>query len=437
MLLNQYKKPTKLHYKIFGLSWAGWVFDFYDLVLFTFLLIPIVSEFHVSNYMISYVLGASLGATAIGGILFGTLSDIFGRKTVLQWTIILYSVGTVLCGLAPDIWSLIIFRIITGIGVGGEWATGQTLVTETFPSKIRGKFGSFLETGTSTGIILASIVGGLIAPEIGWRICFFLSAFPALLVILIRKEMPESDLWLKNKSSEIHSRIPSINQVREQFKILFSKDYLRMFILSIVLALLVMSAYWFTFSWLPDYLYEERNLELVNSAIWLIVTQIGAFLGCLTFGMVSDRWGRRPAFTIYSFLMATGLLMVTLMWNIIVNYQPAIFGFMFLLGFGTGTFGGFGSLYSEIFPTKIRNTAMSASFNLARGVQFFTPVVIAVLGKRYGLSTGIFLGVIFAISAGLWIWKFPETRGKDLQNIQNLEELKMDNTIEINMLKSK
>lgn len=210
-----------------------------------------------------------------------------------------------------------------------------------------------------------------------------------------------------------------------------------MFILSIVLALLVMSAYWFTFSWLPDYLYEERNLELVNSAIWLIVTQIGAFLGCLTFGMVSDRWGRRPAFTIYSFLMATGLLMVTLMWNIIVNYQPAIFGFMFLLGFGTGTFGGFGSLYSEIFPTKIRNTAMSASFNLARGVQFFTPVVIAVLGKRYGLSTGIFLGVIFAISAGLWIWKFPETRGKDLQNIQNLEELKMDNTIEINMLKSK
>jgi MFS family permease len=421
MLLNEHEKPTKVHYKIFGFSWAGWVFDFYDLVLFTFLLIPIVAEFNVSNYMISYVLGASLGATAIGGILFGTLSDIFGRKTVLQWTIILYSLGTVLCGLAPDLWSLIMFRIITGIGVGGEWATGQTLVNETFPSKMRGKFGSFLETGTSTGIILASIVGGFLAPEIGWRVCFFLSALPALLVILIRKEMPESDLWLKRKNNQLSTGIPSVKKVTGKFKILISKDYLHIFVISIILAVLVMSAYWFTFSWLPDYLYEERHLELVKSAIWLIITQVGAFLGCLSFGVVSDKWGRRPAFTIYSFLMATGLIMVTVMWNIIVSFPIAIFGFMFLLGFGTGTFGGFGSLYSEIFPTEIRNTAMSASFNLARGVQFFTPLVIAILGKSYGLSSGIFLGAIFAVFAGLWIWKFPETRGRDLDDVQDHE----------------
>ena len=417
MLLNEHEKLSKVHYKIFALSWGGWVFDFYDLMLFTFLLIPIVSEFHLSNYMMSYVLGASLGATAIGGIVFGALSDIYGRKKVLQWTIILYSAGTVLCGLSTDIWSLLLFRIITGIGVGGEWATGQTLVNETFPAKVRGRFGSFLETGTSTGIILASIIGGFLAPEIGWRICFFISAFPALLIILIRKEMPESDIWMERKLKNISSNLPSIQQVKGNFSALFSKEFRRIFIYSILLALLVMSAYWFTFSWLPDYLYTERHLELAKSAMWLIVTQVGAFLGCLSFGLVSDKLGRRPAFTIYSFLMATGLLMVTIMYNSLVSLPMAIFGFMFLLGFGTGIFGGFGPLYSELYPTKIRNTAMSASFNLARGLQFFTPIVIAILGKNYGLSTGIVLGSVFAAMAGLWIWKFPETRGRKLQEI--------------------
>ena len=116
--LNEYEKPSREHYKIFGLSWAGWVFDFYDLILFTFLIIPIGIEFHLSDVMLSYALGASLVATAFGGVIFGSLSDRYGRKTVLQWTIIVYSVGTFLCGLATNLETLIIFRIITGLGVG-------------------------------------------------------------------------------------------------------------------------------------------------------------------------------------------------------------------------------------------------------------------------------------------------------------------------------
>ena len=124
ILLNQYKKPTKKHYQILLMSWAGWVFDFYNLILYTFLLIPIGKEFNFSDVELSYVLGASLAATAIGGIIFGILSDRFGRKIVLQWTIIIYCIGTFLSGLSFDILSLLIFRIITGLGVGGEWANG-------------------------------------------------------------------------------------------------------------------------------------------------------------------------------------------------------------------------------------------------------------------------------------------------------------------------
>ncbi|TRZ66190.1 MFS transporter, partial [bacterium] len=133
-LLNEYEKPSKQHFKILFMSWAGWVFDFYDLILYTFLMIPIKAELGLTDVEVSLVLGASLAATAIGGVIFGVLSDKFGRKTVLQWTILTYSIGTFLCGFSYGVVMLLIFRIITGLGVGGEWGTGQTYIGETFPA---------------------------------------------------------------------------------------------------------------------------------------------------------------------------------------------------------------------------------------------------------------------------------------------------------------
>ena len=198
-LLNQYENPTRVHYKIFGLSWAGWVFDFYDLILFTFLIIPIGLDLHLSTLMLSYALSASIIAAAVGGVIFGVLSDKYGRKSILQWTIIIYCLGTLLCAFSNSLETLILFRIVTGLGVGGEWATGQTYVNETFPAKLRGKFGALLQTGNPVGFIMAAIVGGLLAPIIGWRESFIVSVFPAVFVIIIRRKIPESDLWLKNK----------------------------------------------------------------------------------------------------------------------------------------------------------------------------------------------------------------------------------------------
>lgn len=412
-LLNEYEKPTRSHYQILLLSWAGWVFDFYDLVLYTFLLIPIGKELNLSNVELSYVLGASLTATAVGGVVFGMLSDRFGRKSVLQWTILTYSVGTFLSGFSANLPLLILFRIITGLGVGGEWATGQTYVGETFPPKVRGRYGAFMQTGAPIGIALASIVGGFLAPEIGWRACFFLSVLPALLVVIIRRSLPESDLWLEGKRREAEKAAPAARE-KSKFLLLFSREHRKYFILALILAIFDMSAYWFTYSWLPGYLHQQRQFSLTKSAAWILVTQSGGFLGYFTFGFVADRLGRRPAYTIYSFLMAAGLLMITLLWETIAVSPPVILFCMFLVGFGTGMFGGYGPLFSELFPTDIRNTAMGSAFNLARGVQFFTPVIIAHVATRYGLSGGISIAALFAILTGLWIWTFPETKGKKL-----------------------
>jgi MFS family permease len=165
------------------MAWAGWVFDFYDLILYSFLLIPLGAELHFSRVELSWVFGASLAATAAGGIAFGFLADRFGRKRVLQWTILTYSAGTVASGLVPGFGLLVLARIVTGIGVGGEWATGQTYVGETFPAKVRGRYGAYMQTGAPIGVALAAVVGGLLAPVIGWRACFVLSGLPAVLVL--------------------------------------------------------------------------------------------------------------------------------------------------------------------------------------------------------------------------------------------------------------
>jgi len=142
---------------------------------------------------------------------------------------------------------------------------------------------------------------------------------------------------------------------------------------------------------------------MVKSALWLLVTQCGGFLGYASFGFVADKLGRRPAYSIYSGIMAVGLMMITLLWGVVAAYPAVILIFMFLVGFGTGMFGGYGPLFSELFPTTIRNTAMGSAFNLARGVQFFTPVAIAVIAKSYGLAGGISVAALFALLTGLWI----------------------------------
>jgi MFS family permease len=382
-LLSEYEKPTRQHFHILLMSWAGWVFDFYDLILFTFLLIPIGQELQISNIELSFILGASLAATSVGGVIFGILSDKFGRKSVLQWTILTYSVGTFLCGLAPSLFVLLLFRIITGLGVGGEWATGQTYIGESFPPKVRGRYGAVMQTGAPFGIVLASIVGGFITPEIGWRMSFFISILPALLVVFIRKKLPESDVWVERKRLSSEGTLEDVEVERKsKFIMLFSPEYRVTFFKSLILATFDMSAYWFTYSWLPGYLHQQRQFTTAKSAVWMLVTQAGGLLGYLTFGLMADKFGRRPAYTIYSVIMAFGLVMITIFWEVIVVYPSLALAFMFLVGFGTGMFSGYGPLFSELFPTKIRNTAMGSAFNLARGIQFFTPVIIALIAEE-------------------------------------------------------
>ena len=205
------------------------------------------------------------------------------------------------------------------------------------------------------------------------------------------------------------------HESKNRILLLFSNEYRRLFLQSLVLAIFDMSAYWFAYSWIPGYLHEQRHFPMTKSKIWMLVTQAGGLLGYLSFGFIADKFGRRLAYSSYSFIMAASLIMITLLWNVVVVYPALILSFMFFVGFGTGMFSGYGPHFSELYPTGIRNTAMGSAFNLARGVRFFTPVIVAVVAEKYGLSGGIFLAAVFATLTGIWIWTVPETKGQKLK----------------------
>ncbi len=406
-LLCESPEVTPLHRRILVLAFLGWTFDFYDLILYTYLTRPITAELGLSRMDHGLALGLSFAATAVGGIASGLLADRFGRRALVSWTILLYSLGSLLSGLAVGRETLLLARVVTGLGVGGEWAAGHALVAETFPPAHRGRAGALLQTGAPVGVGLAVLAGTLLAPRIGWRACFIVSSLTAVLAFAARRFMPESDLWQQGKAGRMGAGLGR----------LVAGHFAPRFYLGFLLTVLNGASYWFTYSWLPEYL-RGRGLSLAATGAYTGVTVAGELVGYSSFGWFSDRLGRRPAFTLFAFTMALGLLPLTVLWERLADAPALILAAMALVGVGTGTWSNFGPMLAELFPTEVRNTAMGAVYNLARGAQFVAPVLIAALEPRYGLAGGIGLASFFAALAGLMVWALPETRGRSLARIR-------------------
>src|SRR5438067_2277834 len=162
--------------RLLAICYVGWLFDFYDLALFSFLLLPISESFHLTLSEESLLLGLGLGFSGLGGILFGWLADRVGRKRVMVWTILLYSLGTGLSAFATNPGLFFALRALTGLGIGGEWAVGHALVAESVSPRLRGRAAAILQSGEPVGVGLAAVMGLLVTPRIGWRGVMLLSS---------------------------------------------------------------------------------------------------------------------------------------------------------------------------------------------------------------------------------------------------------------------
>ena len=407
-------------WRTFVLCLLGWMFDHYDLMLFAFIASSIGREWQWGEDFKqnkALLLGVALFTSGIGGVVFGGLADRFGRRRVMGWTILIYSLSTGLSGLSFGIVSLAVFRAITGFGFGGEWATGHALLAEIFPRHRRGLASGLLQAGQPVGGILAILTGLWLEPHIGWRVAFLLGAAPAILVVFLRRYVPESPLWLARQSEPRPGFFAQYG--------LLLRDHWGRTLQGLVLGASKLGTFWLTFVWLPDYFLElGRGYETSSAAaqeftdlqrqfqLWAQVTLV---FGMLLFGPLADSLGRRPTFTIYSLLTAAGLLALAYFGPEMLVHRHWFWLAMTLVGFGSGCTAGFGALLAELFPTTIRNTAMGTVYNVSRSFQVVTQWLMATIAAGSGVSSGLLLAAGFALVTATWVWTLPETKGIALQ----------------------
>ncbi len=384
----------------------GWMLDAFDVTLFALVLPPLRSELGLSTAAGGALGSVSLLAAAGGGVAFGWVADRFGRTRALMSSIILYSVFTAACGLATTFAQFVVFRIGLGLGMGGEWASGATLVSETWPAEHRGKALAFMQSAWAIGYALAAAVNYFVQPAFGWRAVFFVGIFPAFLTIWVRRNVREPEMW-RHAAPERDSR--------STLAMLFSKE-----LAPLTIALTVMNACtlfgWWSFNlWLPSFLQEPiakggLGLQMLSSSTMILVMQVGMWLGYITFGFVSDRIGRKRTYIAY-------LLLAAVLLFVFVSVPVPLF--LLALGplvafFATGYFSGFGAVTAEIFPTRIRGTGQGFTYNIGRIVSAAAPFTVGTLAQTRGFATALSISSLaFLLAAVTWIW-IPETRGRAL-----------------------
>ncbi len=384
----------------------GWMLDAFDVTLFALVLPAIRQELGLSTAAGGALGSVALLAAAAGGVGFGWIADRFGRTRALMLSVVLYSVFTAACGLATTFAQFVIFRIFLGFGMGGEWASGAALVSETWSAEHRGKALALMQSGWAIGYALAAAVNYFVQPAFGWRAVFFVGILPAFFTIWVRRNVREPEIWLRARLEG--PRRPTLTK-------LFARD-----LAPLTVALTAMNACtlfgWWSFNlWLPSYLQEPQSrgglgLQMLSSSTMIIVMQLGMWLGYITFGFVSDRIGRKRTYVAY--LLAAALLLFLYV-SVRSPMALLVLG-PFVAFFATGYFSGFGAVTAEIFPTAIRGTAQGFTYNVGRIVSAAAPFTVGTLAQTHGFSVALSISSLaFLLAALMWIW-IPETRGRQL-----------------------
>jgi MFS family permease len=382
----------------------GWMLDAMDVMLFTFALVPIQNEFGLTSKEMGIPLAVTLFAAAFGGIWFGRLADRIGRVRAMTISILVYSLATAGLATAQSLWQIIAWRVLVGLGMGGEWSCGSVLVAETWPAKDRAKAMGIMQSGWAIGALIAAGLSALMLERFGWRALFLVGATPAILAFVIRRTVEEPPLWREREKSVT------------RFADIFSAVYRRRTVIATSIAASVLVAYWGVTSWLPALLATRieqggAGLSVTKAAASLILLQVGAFLGYVSFGWIADRIGRRPAFTL--FMIAAAIVVPLFAFR--AHSPVALFTLGPLVGyFAHGYFSLFGAMLAELFPTNIRATAQGFCYNAGRLVSAMAPYAIGAAATKHGLGFSLsFTAVFFALGAIL-IWLLPETKGTEL-----------------------
>jgi SHS family lactate transporter-like MFS transporter len=370
-------------------SFLGWSLDAFDFFLLVFVLKDIAAEFNTEIGTVTWAILLTLAMRPVGAFIFGRAADRWGRRPTLMVDIMLYSAIEFASGFSPNLTVLIVLRALYGVAMGGEWGVGASLTMETIPPHARGFVSGLLQSGYPAGYFMASIVYGVLFPYIGWRGMFMVGVIPALLVLYIRRTVPESPSWSKQAAVERGSTLTVL------------KSHWRLGIYAVVL----MTAFNFfshgTQDIYPTFLQVQHKFSPHVVSIVAVVYNIGAICGGILFGTLSERFGRRRCIVIAALLT----LPVIPLWAFAESPVWLAVG-AFLVQFTVqGAWGIIPVHLNELSPDTARGTFPGFVYqlgNLLASVNATLQAGLAVhFGGNYGLALAIVAATVAIIIAGL------------------------------------
>ncbi len=409
--LPWYRTITRNQWHTLLAAMLGWTLDAMDFVLYLMALTTLQTAFDFGKDTAGLLATVTLLTSAAGGLLFGVVADRIGRTRAMMVTILMFSLCSLGTATAQDLTQLLLWRAVLGLGMGGEWASGAVLVSETWPAEHRGKAIGIMQSGWALGYILAALIAAVVLPTLGWRWLFVVGVLPALLILWVRRGIHEPAVW----SARAKSAARGVNPFAE----LLGRALVYRTVVATLLVAVVMFAYWGVFSWLPGFLETPvakggAGMDVRSVAGWVVPTQVGAFFGYLSFGFISDWLGRRRTFILY--MLAAAVLVP--LYGQMARYPAALLAVGPLMGFfGHGYFSLFGAMLAELFPTRVRATGQGLTYNVGRGLGALSPFVIGALAEVEGVGIGLALGLTsaFFVAGAVLIFLVPETRGKSLE----------------------
>ena len=401
----------KERWKIMWASIIGYAMDGLDVLILSFAMAAIVSEFGLTLGEGGMIATYTLIGTVLGGYIFGIFADWWGRVHTFSLTIIIFSIFTGACAFADNAVHLDILRFLAGLGLGGEYGIGMTLVSETWPGAKRARATAGVAMGWQAGAVLAAILAAVVLPDYGWRGLFLVGVLPALLAAWARHGIKEPPMWVKRKEMKkaLQARKDAGEKLtaEEEEQLTEAKKFPLAHLFAdkkttiTTIALTIMTSvqnfgYYGIMVWLPMILLKEHGLTTKSMSGWMIVTVIGMIAGIFVFGWLCDRLGRKKPYLLF-YVCAAAMV------YIYVNLGKPIallFGGAFLGFFCNGMMAGYGTLLSENYTTDARSTAQNFIFNTGRAVGGFAPVIIGTIAQTNGFNTAfVLLSAIYLAAA--------------------------------------
>ncbi|WP_051941177.1 MFS transporter [Phaeacidiphilus oryzae] len=393
--------PDRYARKAVLASALGYGMEGFDLLVLSFALSAITAGLHLSTAQAGSLTTITLIGCVLGGLVFGLLSDRFGRIRVLTWSIVVFAVFTGLTAVSGGYAEIAAFRFLAGTGIGGEFGIGMALAAEAFPSSRRARGTSYVGLGWQAGVLVAALVSGPVIGHWGWRALFALGVLPAVAAFLFRRRMAEPEAFAR---AEDRGAAASLRE-------LVATPAARRASLGVLVLTSVQNfGYYGIMTWLPSYLAKQFGYGLTRSGAWTAVTVLGMALGIWVFGQLADRIGRRPTFWIFQ----AGAVLSVLGYSQLSSSGALLVGGAVMGAFVNGMTGGYGALIAELYPTHARATAQNVLFNLGRGVGGLAPLVVALVAGSLGFARAIaLLAVVYVLDMAAMLL-IPERRGAEL-----------------------